>query len=123
MKSKTKILKQTKRKGNKEIVETILSAKSNQNWYRIAELLSAPKRTHVSINIGEIAEGAKPEDVIVVPGKVLSQGDIDKKLKIVALSFSEKAKEKLSSAGCKISTIIQEIKSNPEAKGVKILEK
>ncbi len=123
MKSKTKIIRQTERKRNPIIVETILEAKKNENWYRVAELLASPKRNYLTININEICEGAKEGDVIVVPGKVLSQGEADKKINVAALWFSNNAKEKLSKAGCKTSTIIQEIKSNPEAKGVKILEK
>ena len=47
---------------------------------------------------------------------------IDKKIKVTAFNFSEKAKEKLLSAKCAISYIIDEIKSNPSAKGIKILK-
>ena len=57
----------------------------------------------------------------MVPGKVLSQGEISKKIKVVALSFSEKAKEKLLKANCEILSILEEIKKNPDAKRIKIL--
>jgi ribosomal protein L18E len=39
----------------------------------------------------------------------------------VALNFSETAKEKLKNSGSQVLTIIEEIKSNPEAKGLKVL--
>lgn len=58
---------------------------------------------------------------IAVPGKVLSQGEIDKKIKLVALGFSEKAREKLLESKCEIKNILEEIKKNPNAKGVRIL--
>jgi len=55
----------------------------------------------------------------IVPGKVLGQGELKNKVKIVALSFSEKAKEKLKSK--ETLTIIEEIKKNPEGKDIQIL--
>ena len=58
----------------------------------------------------------------VVCGKVLSQGGITKKVKVVALSFSEKAKEKLKAAGCETLTIAEEIQKNKDAKEVIILQ-
>ncbi len=48
--------------------------------------------------------------------------EIDKKLKVVALNFSEKAREKLLSAKCEVSNILDEIKSNPSANGIKIIK-
>jgi len=38
------------------------------------------------------------------------------------LNFSKKAEEKLKKAGCEIITISEEIKKNPEMKGLKILK-
>ena len=58
---------------------------------------------------------------MVIPGKVLSQGEITKK-KIIALNFSKKAKEKIEKAGGKALSILEEIKLNPEMKGLKILK-
>ncbi|MDP2628757.1 MAG: 50S ribosomal protein L18e [Nanoarchaeota archaeon] len=123
MKSKTKISKQSKRKTNSILVETIMLAKKNKNWLKVAEILSGPRKRMVNKNLKEIGIEIKEGEKIIVPGKVLSQGDIDKKIKIVALNFSEKAKEKLIKTGCETSYIMEEIKKNPEAKGIKILEK
>jgi len=58
-----------------------------------------------------------------IPGKVLSQGEIKNRIDVVALNFSEKAKEKLLNAGCKVSTIAEEIKLNPDAKNLEIVSK
>ncbi len=57
-----------------------------------------------------------------MPGKILSEGSIDKKIKVVAFNFSEKAKAKLIKEGCEVKSILEEIKSNPEAKGLKIIK-
>ncbi len=115
MKSKTKIEKQTKRKTNPELVETIRIAKKHKNWNKIAEVLSGPRKNWANINLSEIKED------VVIPGKVLSQGEVGKN-KVVAFNFSNKAKEKIIKAGGKAINIIDEIKSNPELKGVKILK-
>lgn len=121
MKSKTLIEKQTKRKFNPELVETIREAKKNEGWLEVAGILSTPRRKRTQMNLEKINEESKVGDVVVIPGKVLSQGEMDKRVKVVAFSFSENAKEKLKKAGCVAVTIIEEIKSNPEAKGIKIL--
>ena len=123
VKSKTKIEKQTKRKSNSGLVETIISAKKCRAWFRVAEILSGPKKNRVEMNLGNINTKTKQDETVLIAGKVLSQGEITKKIKVVALSFSEKAKEKLLKSGCEISSIIEEIKKNPEAKGVKTLNK
>ncbi len=123
MKSKTKISKQTERKSNSKLVETIIAGKKNDSWNQVVGILSGPRRKKACINLEEINKNSKAGDVVVIPGKVLSQGDIDKKIKVVAFNFSEKAKEKLLSAKCDVSYILDEIKSNPSAKGIKIIKK
>ncbi|MCK5044047.1 50S ribosomal protein L18e, partial [Candidatus Pacearchaeota archaeon] len=87
-----------------------------------AEILSGPRRNIVNLNLKKIDEESKTGETIIVPGKVLSQGEITKKIKIAALSFSEKAKEKLLKSKSDILNILEEIKKNPEAKGIKILQ-
>ncbi len=122
MKSKTKIKKQLKRKTNSELIEIILFANKNEKWKEVAEILSGPRRNMININLNEISEKTKEGDIVLVAGKVLSQGEVNKKIKIVALDFSEKAKDKLLKSNCEISSIEDEIKKNPNAKGFKILK-
>ena len=123
MKSKTLIGKQVTRKTNSELVETILLAKKKDKWVKIAGLLSSPRANMINLNLDKLDEESKEGETIVVPGKILAQGELNKKIKVVALSFSEKAKEKISKSKGEISTIIEEIKKNPDAKGIKILGK
>ena len=123
VKSKTKIEKQPQRKDSVELVKTITAAKKNKSWVKIAEILSGPRKNRTNLNLEEIDKKVEGDDAVVIPGKVLSQGSINKKIKIVALNFSGKAKEKLLKAGCEISSMIEEIKKNPDGKGIKILEK
>ncbi len=121
MKTKTKIGKQIQKKSNKELVETILAAKKKAKWLKVAGILSGPRRKSVSLNLREINENSKDGETIIVPGKVLSQGEISKKVKIVALGFSEKAKEKLLKSKIPSLSIIEEIKKNPDIKKCRIL--
>ena len=123
MKTKSKIEKQLQRKTNSVLVETIIACKKNKAWLKIAEILSGPRKNRTNLNLEELNKKIKDEKIVVVPGKILSQGELDKKIKIVALGFSEKAEEKLKKSGTETLIILEEIKKNPEAKGVKILEK
>jgi len=123
MKSKTLIGKQVTRKNNPELVETILLAKKHAKWVEVAGLLSSPRANMINLNLDYINEKAKEGDIILVAGKVLSQGELNKKIKVVALGFSKMAKEKISKSKGEISTIFEEIKKNPDAKGIKILGK
>jgi large subunit ribosomal protein L18e len=121
-KSKSLIEKQLQRKTNSILVETIIQSKKKDAWNEVAELLSGSRRNRINLNLTELnGIEASEKDILVVPGKVLSEGQVEKKLKIVALGFSERAKEKLLKSGCKISTILEEIKSNPTGKDLKVL--
>lgn len=114
--SKTQIEKRKLRKRNPELVETINLAKKN-NLLDLAKKLSGPTRLQSKINLDKLNNEG---DVLIV-GKVLGQGEIEKKKKVIALGFSEQAREKLKKAGCEIKTIKQEIKDNKDLKGIKII--
>ncbi len=116
--SKTKINKRMKRKTNPELVSTIEEAKKN-NLLELAKKLSGPTKQQTRVNLDELNKINK-ENIIVV-GKILGQGNIDKKISVSALSFSKQAREKLKKAGCEIKTIKQEIEKNKELKEVKIV--
>jgi len=121
VKSKTQIEKQLKKKTNLELVETIRAAKKNKEWLKIAGILSGPRKNLASINLSEIEKETKEGDTIVVPGKVLSQGEISKKIRISALGFSAAAKEKLEKTKNEVVSILDEIKQNPDMKGVNVI--
>ena len=99
-----------------------MKQRKKANGLDVAGILSSPKINRVNLNLNEINEKAKDGETILVPGKVLSQGEIEKKIKVIAFSFSEKAKEKILKAKGEVSSISDEIKKNPEAKGIKILK-
>ncbi len=119
--SKTKIGARLTRKTDEEIVDTILEAKKNKNWMKIAQIVSGSRRNYSSVNLKEIDRLSSEGDVIIVPGKVLGSGNINKKLKVCAISFSASAVEKLKSSRGEAIKLIEEIKKNPKAEGIKLI--
>ena len=95
IKSNTKIEKQLKKKTNSELVETIILAKKNKGWNEVASIISSPRRLKLELNLDRLNKETKAGETAVIPGKILSLGKIEKKIKAVALAFSEKAREKL----------------------------
>ncbi|MBU3913028.1 MAG: 50S ribosomal protein L18e [Nanoarchaeota archaeon] len=121
MLSKTKINRKLERKTSSEIVETILAAKKQKAWLKIANLISAPRRKQASVNLNSIDEQTKEGDTILVPGKVLGTGNVSKKIRVAALYFSEDARKKLKDKKCEIVSVREEVKVNPKAQGIKVL--
>lgn len=116
--SKTQINKRKIKKTNPELIATIELAKKN-NLLVLAKKLAGPTRLQLRLNLDKIDE--LKENKILVVGKVLGQGEINRKISISALGFSEQARDKLKKANCEIKTIKQEIKDNPELTGVKVI--
>ena len=65
---------------------------------------------------------AEADETILVPGKVLSNGELDKKVNVVALKFSAKAQEKIESAGGECISIDEIIETNPKGSNIRIIE-
>ena len=99
----------------------ILSTKEKSKlWQRIAYELEKPTRKRREVNLYTINKYTREGETALVPGKVLSIGDINKKISVAALNFSGQAKEKINKVGKTIS--IQElIKQNPKGKKVRII--
>jgi len=121
MLSKTKVNRKLTRKTSSEIVETILAAKKLKAWLKIANSISVPRRKQASVNLSEIDEETKEGDTVLIPGKVLGSGDVSKKIRVVALYFSQGAIKKLKAKKCEVVSVREEIKVNPKAQGIKIL--
>ncbi|MEK6934137.1 MAG: 50S ribosomal protein L18e [Nanoarchaeota archaeon] len=120
--SKTKIKNQLKRKSSPEIRDTISLALKNKNWNNIAKMLSTPKRRRVQVNLLNIEKETSIGDTVVVPGKILSKGEITKKIRICALSYSATALQKIKKSKSDAVSIIDEIKKNPRAEGIKLIK-
>jgi len=98
-----------------------LSRKENVKiWKRIADDLNKPTRQRREVNLRKINLHCKDNESIIVPGKVLSDGELKKKVTVAAWNFSAKAKEEINKVG-KTMTIRQLMKDNPKGKKVRII--
>lgn len=93
-------------------------------WRKVAEELSAPARKRPYINIYKINKYTKPNDIVIVPGKVLGIGNLDHPVTVVAYSFSKSAKEKILKAGGQIMSILEALEKFKDFKGktVKVMK-
>lgn len=89
-------------------------------WNRIAKDLSRSTRQRREVNVSRINKNTKDGETIIVPGKVLSLGELDHKVTVAAYSFSQSAKEKIEAKG-KTMTIQELIKDNPKGSKVRII--
>lgn len=119
--SNTSIAKRIPRKMDSYIVDTIFAAKKQKKWNKIAQIVSGGRRSYSNVNIKRIEKESNDGDVIVIPGKVLGVGNLTKKVKICALYFSESAIHRIKEGKAEAIKLVDEIKKNPEAQGVKIL--
>jgi len=80
-------------------IKTLSAAKNAKLFKVLVRYLKKPRRQQVEVNIHKIALHSKPNSVVVVPGKVLASGEINHKVDVVALSFTETAKKKIKASG------------------------
>ncbi|MBD3228257.1 MAG: 50S ribosomal protein L18e [Candidatus Lokiarchaeota archaeon] len=91
-------------------------------WRSIASKLNKPNSKRIAINISKINRNTKENDIVVVPGKVLSSGDFSHKISsIAAVSFSKSARSKIEGNDIKAETIEELYERNPTGKNVKII--
>ncbi len=70
-------------------------------WGRLAEDLEKPSRQRRTVNLSKINRFAKDGETIVVPGKVLAAGELDRGVTVAAWQYSGNAKEKIEKANGK----------------------
>ena|SRR3989338_1848493 len=98
-----------------------LSTREKVNiWRTVAKYLESSTRRRREVNLFKIDIYARDGETVIVPGKILSEGEINKKLTVAAFKISETAKEKINKVG-KFISIQQLMKDNPKGKKVRIL--
>jgi large subunit ribosomal protein L18e len=90
-------------------------------WRDIALRLEKAKANWAEVNLSKLERNASEGDIVVVPGKVLGSGALNKKLTVAAYGFSESAKMKIEAAGGRNLTITELVKEMPKGTGVKIM--
>ena len=90
-------------------------------WRSVAQKLSKPKKDSIRVNLSKLNKITKENDIIVVPGKVLGDGEINHKITIAAFTFSESAKNKLIAKKNTMQTIEELLEINPTGSNIKII--
>ncbi len=70
-------------------------------WDDLAYRLTRPTRNKVIVNLDKVSKLAAKNKgkIILVPGKILSEGELKEKVTVIAVSASEKAKQKINAKG------------------------
>ncbi len=89
-------------------------------WKALLKHLEKPARIRAEVNIGKLNMFSGKE-TLVVPGKVLSMGDITGVFEVAALAYSDGARAKLEASKIKFMSLEELLKKNPKAKGVRII--
>ncbi|MFH1770467.1 MAG: 50S ribosomal protein L18e [archaeon] len=89
-------------------------------WKRIAVDLEKPTRNSRVVNIFKIDKYARPNEILVIPGKVLGTGELTKKVQVAAYNFSDSAFQKIKANGEALS-IRELMEKNPKGKKLRIL--
>lgn len=87
-------------------------------WKAVAIKLAGSASQRSRVNLTKISKYTKGGEVIIVPGKVLGDGLLSKKVTIVAFGASESAVKKIEAAGGKFVEIKDYISKNPKEKPV-----
>ncbi|MFP3064549.1 MAG: 50S ribosomal protein L18e [Sulfolobus sp.] len=95
----------------------LLKKQKKRIWKAVAEELESPSRKRPYINLYKINKYTKPNDVVVVPGKVLGIGNLDHPVTVVAYSFSKSAKEKILKSGGQVMSLYKAVQEFKDFKG------
>ena len=108
-----------------ELINKLYEQSRNEDvaiWRDVAQRLERSNRRTAEVNLSDIDRHAEDGETILVPGKVLSNGDLDKKVDVVAFKFSAKAQDKIENAGGECISIEEIMENNPKGSNIRIME-
>ena len=115
------------RKENSELtrllVELRRAARSHHApiWASVADRLERPRHQTSPVNLGHLDRLATADETVVVPGKLLADGPLSKRLTVAAFAYSADARSKIHAAGGVALTLHDLMKSKPDGAGVRLL--
>ncbi|MFB6074065.1 MAG: 50S ribosomal protein L18e [Haloarculaceae archaeon] len=89
-------------------------------WGAVATRLEKPRSTHAEVNLGRIERYAREDETVVVPGKVLGSGVLQKDVTVAAVDFSGTAEKKIDQVGEAVS-LEQAVQNNPAGSQVRVI--
>ncbi|MFP4591660.1 MAG: 50S ribosomal protein L18e [Halobacteriales archaeon] len=77
-------------------------------WADLAGRLERPRSSYAEVNLGRIERYAREDGTVVVPGKVLGSGTLQKHVTVAAVDFSRSAEDKIERVGeaCRLEELI-----------------
>jgi len=88
---------------------------------KLAEELAKPERIRCDVNLSRVERFAGKGETVVVPGKLLADGELTKAVTIAAFSASAAAQKKVKAVGGKVITFNELVETNPKGTGTKII--
>lgn len=90
-------------------------------WKDVAEKLANSTRRRVVVNVRDLERNAENGQTVLVPGVVLSSGEISKKINVAAWKFSPTAKSKIEQAGGACLSVQELVAKNSKGSNVRIM--
>ncbi len=114
-------------KGNPELLRVIRALRSAARarhvalWGSVADGLERARHPSRPVSVGHLDRVAHAEETVVVPGKVLSDGSLSKRLTVAAFAYSAEARAKIHAAGGTALSLDELLKSKPDGTGVRLV--
>ena len=117
----------TVRKENSELVRLVgelrRTARTRQAsvWTTVADRLERSRHQVRPLNVGHLERLARADETVIVPGKLLAEGLLTKRLTVAAFAYSAEARSKVQAAGGVALSLQDLMKSRPDGAGVRLL--
>lgn len=108
----------------KQLIRDLRSLSNKQKvkiWKDIAKRLEKPSRQRPAVNLSKLEKYVRKNEKVIIPGKLLGNGEITKPLTIAALSSSKSASEKVKKSKGKYLSIQEFMKLNPKGSKTRIM--
>ncbi len=113
-------------KENSELVRLVVELRraarthSAPIWASVADRLERPRHQLTPVNVGHLERLTEAGETVVVPGKLLAEGPLSKRLTVAAFAYSKEARAKIHAAGGVAISVHDLVKVKPDGAGVRI---
>jgi len=90
-------------------------------WRDVAERLEKSSKHWAEVNLSSIEREVEEGDTIVIPGKVLGAGILNKEVTVGAFKASNSAEKSIAEAGGEVLNLRELAERKPEGSGIKIM--
>ena len=117
----------TARKENSELVRLVGELRRTARtrraaiWTAVADRLERSRHQTRPVNVGHLERLTHADETVIVPGKLLADGLLTKRLTVAAFAYSAEARSKVQAAGGVTLTLHDLVRSRPDGAGVRLL--